>query len=106
MVEVNTTWDFLPDMDQDAYAVWSNKKIKLHLQAPGLIEFRANRNLIGMPQARATSVWQTMENAARFMESADYREIIADGLDSLITNMNVSFWGTSPMIPEPIRPHK
>jgi heme-degrading monooxygenase HmoA len=106
MVEVNTTWDFLPGMDQDAYAVWSKRKIELHLKAPGFVEFRANRNLIGQPQARATSVWETMADAASFLESADYLEIMAEGLDALITNTVVNFWGTSPMIPEPLRPHK
>ena len=60
MIEVQTTWDFLPDMDQDEYAQWSKKKVELQLKAPGFIEFRANRNLLGQPQVRATSVWKTM----------------------------------------------
>ncbi len=103
MVEVQTTWDFYPEMDQDEYAIWSKKKVQLHLKAKGFIEFKANRNLLGQPQVRATSVWESMADAAAFLESPDYREVFADGLDRLITNITIDFWGTSPMIPGPLR---
>ncbi len=104
MVEVVTTWDFLPGMDQDEYAQWSQKKVEMHMKAAGFIEFRANRNLLGQPQVRAVSVWENMSSAGAFLESADYRELIADGLDILITNIEINFWGGSPMIPDPLHP--
>ncbi len=106
MIEVQITWDFLPGMDQDEYAVWSQKKVNLHLNAPGMIEFRANRNLLGEPQVRATSIWESMADAANFLESRDYRELFAEGLDTLITNTTINFWGDSPMIPGPLTPQK
>ena len=39
------------------------------LQAQGLVEFRAYRNMLGSPQVRLVTVWQTLEIWARFGES-------------------------------------
>jgi hypothetical protein len=46
MIEVNTTWNFLPNIDQQAYGEWAAKTVGTMLKAPGLVEFRAHRNII------------------------------------------------------------
>ncbi len=73
------------------------------LKAPGFVELRASRNLLGSPQVRAVFVWKTMEDFARFNESAEGREFDAE-IRKFATNPKIEIWGPSPMVPEPIRP--
>ena len=47
MIEVNKTYDLLPGIDQQAYGQAAQEMIRMMLQAPGIIEFRANRNMLG-----------------------------------------------------------
>jgi heme-degrading monooxygenase HmoA len=103
MIEVNFSYDFVPGMDQQAYGELTKKAIGMVLKAPGLVEFRANRNILGSPQVRSTSVWQTLADWARFSESAQWPELEAE-FRSFTTNLKVEIWGPSPVVPEPLRP--
>lgn len=60
MIEVNKTYDLLPGIDQQVYGQAAQKMIHSMLQAPGIVEFRANRNLLGSPQVRITTAWETL----------------------------------------------
>jgi hypothetical protein len=46
MMEVNQTYDPLPDVDQEAYAAWAKKTVAIVLKQPGIVEFRAHRNVL------------------------------------------------------------
>ena len=105
MIEANKTYDLLPGIDQQAYGQAAKKMIRIMLQAPGIIEFRANRNMLGSPQVRTIQVWQTLADWAKFSESAQYSEIEAESR-SFMTNIKVEIWGPSPVVPEPLRPGK
>ena len=60
MIEVNMTYDFLPGIDQQAYGELARRAIATVLEAPGFVEFRANRNVLGSPQVRSSTVWRTL----------------------------------------------
>jgi len=103
MIEVSTLYDFLPGINQQAYAEFAKKAIGSMLQAPGLVEFRANRNMLGSPQVRITTVWQTLGDWAKFSESAAWQALEAE-LHTFNTNSSTEIWGPSPVVPEPLRP--
>jgi hypothetical protein len=52
MIEVNTTWELLPNIDQEAYGEWAKETVGKILKAPGLVEFRAHRNILGSPHVQ------------------------------------------------------
>jgi heme-degrading monooxygenase HmoA len=103
MIEVNTTYEILPNTNQQAYGEFAKKAIGTILKAPGLIEFRANRNLLGSPLVRTTSVFRTLSDWAGFAETDEWRELDAE-FRTFVTDLRVEIWGPSPVLPEPIRP--
>jgi len=103
MIENCQTYDFLPGIDQQAYSEFAKKAIGAVLQAPGLVEFRAYRNMLGSPQVRLVTVWQTLEDWARFGESAAWQALEAE-MRTFIVNNHTELWGPSPVVPEPLRP--
>ena len=104
MIEVDLKYDFLPGCDQQAYQVWAKKAIGYVLQSPGIVEFRANRNMIASPQVRAISVFKTMADWANFAESPGWLALKAELSDKYATNICVDIWGPSPVVPKPLRP--
>jgi hypothetical protein len=105
MIEVNKTYDFLPGIDRQAHGELAQKAIGVMLQPPGIVELRANRNLLGSPQVRLTTVWETLADWANFAESAE-RQALESELLAFTTNINIELWGPSPVLPEPLRPGK
>jgi hypothetical protein len=103
MIEVNTTYEFLPNLDQQAYGEFAQNAIGTILKAPGLIEFRANRNLLGSPLVRTTSVFRSLSDWASFTESDEWKKLDAE-FRSFVTDIRVEIWGPSPVLPEPVRP--
>lgn len=103
MIEVNVSWDLLPNIDQKAYGELATKTVASILKAPGLVEFRAHRNILGTPQVRSTSVWQTLADWANYSDSDEWRTLEA-GFRSFVSDMRVEIWGPSPVLPEPVRP--
>ena len=96
------TWNLKADIDPRAYAEFANKAIHLTLNAPGCVEFRAHRNLLGSPTVRATYVWQSLADWAKFLESAE-EQALGTELATFATNVETQLWGPSPIIPEPQR---
>jgi heme-degrading monooxygenase HmoA len=104
MIEVDIRYDLLPGIDLRAYEAWAKKVIGTMLQAPGIVEFRASRNMLGSPYVRARTVWQTMADWANFAGSATWQAMSAELRSQFGTNISVEIWGPSPVTPEPIRP--
>ena len=102
-IEVHWSWDFLPGTDQKAFAEFAKNSIATFLKAPGLIEYRANRNVLGSPQSRATTVWQSLSDWAKFAHSKEWAAIETQ-LRTFVTNIHVEIWGPSPTVPKPLRP--
>ena len=103
MIEVTTTWNLKADINLEAYEEFSKRAISLYLNAPGCVEFRAHRNLLGSPTVRASYVWQSLADWAKFFESADSQALWAE-LATFATNIETQLWGPSPIIPEPQHP--
>jgi heme-degrading monooxygenase HmoA len=102
-VEVQQTWDLLPGMDKKAYAEFVKNAVATYMKAPGLIEYRAARNLLGSPQVRTIMVWQSLSDWAKFTESKEWAAIDTQRRP-FMTNIHVEIWGPSPMVPKPLRP--
>ncbi len=105
MIEVNKTFDLLPGIDQQAYLEYSKRAVATMLKAPGLVEIRSHRNLLGSPQVRLTLVWQTLADWAVFAESPERQKLDAELL-KFATGIGIELWGPSPAVPEPLRPGK
>lgn len=105
MIEVHLTYDFLPGVDLNVYAAWAKKAIATVLNAPGVVEFRANRSLLGTPLIRSTSVWKTAADWGNFVQSPEWNALLAE-MSAFVTPPRVEIWGPSPLVPEPLRPVK
>ena len=103
MVEVTFTYDLHPNIDENAYAKIAKKATALMASAEGFIEFRANRNLVGSPHVRRTSVWKSLAHWAALAQREDFQKLTAD-FRLYVTNLEVNFWGPSPLLPDPIKP--
>lgn len=104
MIEAIETFDLVPAVDQDAYQSWAKKAVALVLQQPGVVELRANRNVLGSPQVRIVTVWKSSADWAQFAEGA-WRSVESE-LRKFATNMKLELWGPSALVPEPLRPGK
>lgn len=102
MIEVVQSYDLLPGVDQQAYAAWAKDGIGIVLQQKGLVEFRANRNLLGSPQIRTVSVWRSMTDWDEFNNGAWMQ--LDQQLRKMATNLKIEVWGPSSLVPEPLRP--
>lgn len=105
MIEVAFTYDFLPDIDEKAYANLARQATAMMIAADGFIELRAHRNLTGSPQVRRTSVWESMVHWAAVAQTSEFQDITAE-FRTFVTNLDVQLWGPSPLTPESIKPKK
>lgn len=105
MIEVNKTYDLLPGIDQQAYLEYSKRALATMLKAPGIIEIRAYRSLLGSPHIRLTLLWQTLADWAKFAESPE-RQRLDSELFKFAADIALEIWGPSPAVPEPLRPGK
>jgi heme-degrading monooxygenase HmoA len=105
MIEVSFTYDFHPGFDEEAYKQLAKKANTMMLAAPGFIEFRAHRNLIGSPHVRRTSVWQSLSHWAALAQQPEFQKLTAE-FRVYVTNLDVQLWGPSPLVPRSIRPSK
>lgn len=102
MIEVAFTYDFHPNIDEHAYAKIAKKATALMAKAEGFVEFRANRNMLGSPHVRRTSVWKSLAHWAALAQQPEFQELSAE-FRLYVTNLHVNFWGPSPILPDPIR---
>jgi len=104
MFEVNMLWDLIPGADNQGYLAWAKKTVGTTLQQPGLVELRANRNLLGTPQIRVVTLWASGAEWAHYLESV-WPPLEAE-MHQFVANYQVELWGASPVIPEPLHPPK
>jgi heme-degrading monooxygenase HmoA len=78
MVESNLIYELISGVDQKAYQEWAKKAIAIVLKSPGLIEYRAYRNILGSPYVRSTTIWKTLGDWANFGESENWKAIEAE----------------------------
>ena len=105
MIEVAVTYDFLPDMDENDYTRIARRATKMMVNADGFIEFHANRNLMGSPHVRRTSVWKSFEHYAALIQQPEFQKLNAE-FRTYVTNLDIIIWGPSPLVPDTIRPEE
>jgi heme-degrading monooxygenase HmoA len=103
MIEVHKTFTLYPNVDPTALKAYTKRAIGVLLQAPGVVEVRAYRNLLGAPQVRLVVAWETLADWAAFAES-DIRRAYDSELATFATDIRIELWGPSPNVPEPLRP--
>ena len=59
--------------------------------------------MLGSPQVRFTTVWQSLVDWAKFNESAEWQEAWAEMIPYL-ENLRIEIWGPSPIVPQSLRP--
>ncbi|MBN2266119.1 MAG: antibiotic biosynthesis monooxygenase [Candidatus Aminicenantes bacterium] len=104
MVESVLLYDLERGVDLQAYAAWAKKTIAAVLKAPGIVEFRAYRNILGSPQVRSISVWKTLADWANFGESDVWKAAEAELRTQFASVIRYEVWGPSPVAPEPLKP--
>jgi heme-degrading monooxygenase HmoA len=105
MIEVVFTYDFLADIDEHAYAKLAHKATRMMVSADGFIEFHANRNIVGSPLVRRTSVWESFAHYAAFVQQPEFQKINNE-FRTYVKNLEVFFWGPSLLVPESIKAEK
>lgn len=103
MIEVDYTYDFLPGIDEQAYATLARKATTMMVEAPGFVEFRAHRNMVGSPHVRRTSEWENLSDYAALAQKPEFQALNAE-FRTYVTHLKVEIWGPSPYVPKPIRP--
>jgi heme-degrading monooxygenase HmoA len=103
MIEVAFTYDFLPGIDEAAYARVARRATSMMRSADGFIEFHANRNMLGSPHVRRTSVWKSFASYAALIEQPEFQKINAE-FRTFVANLDIVIWGPSPLIPTSIGP--
>ena len=104
MTEIELKYDLRPGIDLQAYQEWAKKAVGVVLSSPGIIEFRANRNVLGTPYIRSTTVWKSLSDWSKFIESEQWNELEMELRAKFAQNVQVGIWGSSPVVPEPLRP--
>ena len=102
MIEAVMTFDLLPNIDMKAYQEWVDKVGVTMASQPGLVEFRANRNMLGNPMSRTVTTFQSLEDWAKFSQGP--WQSIGFEFRKFATNLKVELWGSSPLMSQPVRP--
>lgn len=96
MIEAVLTFDLLPNVDMKAYQDWLTKLASSMAKESGIVEFRANRNVMGDPMSRAVTVFRSLEDWAKFTEGP--WQTIGPEFRQFATHIRAELWGPSPQI--------
>jgi heme-degrading monooxygenase HmoA len=106
MIEVCLLFNLYKDVNEDDYAAWAKKAIVPLLKSPGIVEFKAHRNILGTPQVRLTTTWNSLNDWARFAESSDWLRLMGELSKNFAADIEMTIWAPSPIAPGPLRPSK
>ena len=107
-------WDLPPDENMGLYknriflsdeesASW----ITTMMKQPGFKELRAFRNPFRTtPQTLVLCEFDSLESCMKYVESENYSRLLSELRKVGCTNISAQLWGTSPMIPEPLKPQR
>jgi len=102
MIEAVMTFDLLPHIDMKAYEEWVEKLADAIENQPGIVEFRANRSILGSPMSRSVTTFRSLEDWAKFTEGPWH--FLGPEFRRFATNIHIELWGPSPIVKEPVRP--
>ena len=104
MIEAVLLYDLERGIDLQAYVAWAKKTIAAVLKAPGVVEYRALRNLMGSPQVRSITVFRTLADWEKFAESEVWKTAEMELRTKFAAVIHIELWGPSPIVPEPLKP--
>jgi len=102
MVEVHFITDLLPEVDKTEYTAWVKRAIDKIAIQPGLLEFKALRNVLGSPLIRVCMSWEKMEDWKNYHMSDEWRRLEAE-VRAYIVDVKMEIWESSPLTGEPLR---
>ncbi len=101
MVETHIRYDLLPETKNDVYLDWTDRALKSIQSFPGLLEIRANRNLLGSPLIRVSCIWDSLDDWTRYQQSDDWRRLDSQ-LRSFVADVSIEIRGPSPILKDPV----
>jgi len=104
MIESVITFDLMPNIDMKAFQEWVDKVGVTMATQPGMVEFRANRNILGNPMSRTVTTFQSLEDWARFNQGP-WQSMVLE-FRKFATNLKIELWGPSPIMKQTVRPAK
>jgi heme-degrading monooxygenase HmoA len=102
MVVYLMKWDIRPEKEE-AYQEWTKSAIGGLLAAPGMVEFRAFRTVMGCHQVAVMCEFTDLQTWGSWQENEDTKKIWEQGR-RYMTNISMELLGPSPIVPEPLRP--
>lgn len=106
MIEVCLTFNFYMGVNEDSYSEWAKKAIVPLLKSQGIVEFKAYRNLLGYPQVKLSSTWDSLHDWASFAESEKWQDLMGELSKNYAKDVKMTVWGPSPIAPGPLHPSK
>ena len=111
MALITITWDLPPEdrmshYKQRVFLTDENSMawIPRILKQKGFKEIRSYRNpLRTTPQVLVLCEFDTLEAGMEYIQSDHYASFMSELREVGCTNISVQLWGTSPMIPEPLK---
>ncbi len=97
-------FDVHPDK-QEAFLKWTESVRKRLLSTPGLVELCSYRGYAGAPQTIVTYQFADLAAWVAWASNEEPQKAVTE-LRTLAVNVTHELWGSSPLMPTPIRPGK
>jgi hypothetical protein len=104
-IEIVHKYDVPADADPQGSAELMKKVVAALLRAPGLVEIRANHNLLGSPEVRATSVWERLADWEAARGSEDLIALEAKAR-RYVSNLHIELGEPLNLLSQPLRPER
>ncbi len=95
-------YNILPDK-AEAYNEWVGPAIQRVLAVPGVVELRAYRPITGPFQVISTWEFANLATWSAWYAHEDVQKAHSE-LRAFTADLTPELWGSSPVVPEPIRP--
>ena len=105
MIEVTMNYRILPNADIAAYEETMRRAVGLALEAKGIEQISAHRDLLNPAHVLSTSVWDSTSDWAAFVERPEWQAIVGE-MRHHVADLHVDVWAVSPVVPSPLRPKR
>jgi heme-degrading monooxygenase HmoA len=105
MIAVTMNYRILPTTDLLAYETVMRRAVGLALNATGIEEISAHRDLLNPAHVMTTSTWDSPGEWAAFVERPEWQAVVGE-MRRHVEDLRIDVWGPSPVIPEPLHPKR
>ena len=106
MIEVHLAYDLVPGIDEKSYFDWIKEAIVPVLKSNGIFEVRAHRNMKESPGVLVVGLWESLEHWTKFSQSEGWHSLTNTLQNTFAANLRIEVWGSSPFLPQPLRPRR